>query len=142
MNTKTQETSAQAPHDAPDECWSGDGEDFNYQTLGDLLDTHGDTLEPGSVVYVGEAHHPSARVLCDADSVIEGIGERAYDIGGEYAEDFPGVSQEARDELQALLEAWLDKHASVTFYEVKNVREYVITANDLTTQPAQEQAHV
>jgi RNA-splicing ligase RtcB len=116
------------------ECWSVDGSDFSYTSLGDLLDGN-DDIEVGQVVHVGDPVHPDATEFVDAGDVIDLIATRAYDIGHEHADDFPDVTDEARAELDALLQGWITKHCKVTFYEVENAREYVITAEDLEGVP-------
>lgn len=110
--------------------WSRNNEDFTCDELDDLLDTH-DDLAVGDVVFIGEAAPIQTKRLCDADDVIEMIGERAYDEVGEYADGYPDVMPEARAELDALLAGWIEKHAKPTFYSVVNVRQYVITAADM-----------
>ncbi|WP_205690378.1 hypothetical protein [Comamonas serinivorans] len=108
------------------ECWSADNEDFSYESLGDLLDSH-DDLKPGDVVYRADAHMPKLGQLIDADWVIEHIGERAYDIGGEYAEGYPECTKEQAAELQTLLEQWLSECPAPRFYSVKNSQPYTLT---------------
>jgi len=46
------------------------------------------------------------------------LGERAYDDVGEFAGNWPDVPDEARQELDALLSAWISKHCPATFYRV------------------------
>lgn len=117
-----------------DQCWSVDECDFCYSTLGDLLDSN-DELEVGSVVYVGRpARYAPSTYIGDAEDIIERMGERAYDEHGEFADDFPDVSKEAKDELTAFLIAWADKHCEVRFYSVEDVRPYTITAEDLSDE--------
>lgn len=113
-----------------EECWSANGEDFVYRSLRDLLDSHPD-LEPGDVVHVGEADHPETRQLIDAEDVMDQMTDRAWDIAGEYAEDYPDVSKEAKAELDQLLEAWIAKHCPLEFFVVKNAKKYTLTAADL-----------
>lgn len=115
----------------PEECWSDDGSDFRYGTLDELLDCH-DDIEPGRVVYVGEPDRPDPADFIDADDVIELLACRGSDIGGEWAEDFPDITPEAKKELDELLAAWVTKHCEVRFYQVVNTREYVVTAEDLS----------
>ncbi|KVE34252.1 hypothetical protein [Burkholderia sp. TSV86] len=110
--------------------WSANNEDFSCDELCGLLDMH-DDLTVGNVVFVGEAKSIPAKHLCDADDVINLIGERAYDEVGEYADDYPDVTAEAIAELDALLAGWIEKHAKPTFYKVVNVREYTIAAADM-----------
>ena len=142
------EVKEQAPVDKdattePHIVWSTNEEDFREGSLGELLD-HFDDLEPGSTVYFGNAVYPTTNQLCDADDIIEMIGERAYDFGGEYAEDFPNVSQEATDELQSFIAGWISKHCVPTFYQVEKIQQRVLTADDfdadderLQSQPQQ-----
>jgi hypothetical protein len=116
-----------------DQCWSVDECDFCYSTLGDLLDSG--EFEVGSVVYVGTpARYAASTYIDDADDVIERMAERAYDEHGEFAEDFPDVTDEAKAELTAFLAAWADKHCEVSFYGVENIRPYTITAEDLSDE--------
>lgn len=111
------------------ECWSANNEDFSHESLGDLLDSH-DDLRPGDVVYRAEAHMPKVSHLVYADDVIEQIGDRAYDIGGEYAEDYPECTKEQAAELQTLLEQWLSECPPPRFFSVKNVQPYTLTEGD------------
>jgi hypothetical protein len=119
-----------------EECWSHDGETFDCQSLGELLDNHGDELAPGDTVYVGTAHRPPLEKLIYVDDVLEPMGERAYEIVGEHAEDYPEVSQEAKGELLALLLGWARKHAMPNFWTVRGVREYVLSEEDLAVGPS------
>lgn len=111
------------------ECWSTNNEDFNHESLGDLLDSYSD-LKSGDVVYRAEAHYPNLRSLVDADWVIESIGERAYDIGGEYTDDYPECTREQAKKLQALLEQWLSECPAPRFYSVKNSQPYTLADGD------------
>ena len=116
--------------DTADEYWARDEEHFSYGSLGELLDCN-DDLQVGDTVYTGNGITPNPAEWVDADDVIEQLACRAYDEGGEFAEDYPEVSKEAKAELHELLAAWARKHCTPTFYLIKNVREYEITAEDL-----------
>jgi hypothetical protein len=120
------------------ECWSLDGEEFNYDSLGDLLDARGDEVRPGYKVWRGTAKHPSMADLADAERVIEDIGERAHDFGGEYADGFPEVSPEHAAKLQALLEQWLTECPPPRFYQVTNAVPYVLADTDFTQEQMAE----
>jgi hypothetical protein len=82
-------------------------------------------------VFFGDVVDVNLKRLCNVDDVLEMMGERAYDECGESAENYPDVTKEAREELDALLMAWMEKHAKPTFYRVVNVRPYTLTAEDL-----------
>jgi len=115
------------------ECWSHNEEDFNAQSLSELIDTH--ELQSGAIVWVGEAVHPEPSSLFSTDWLIENMGEAAYDIAGEHGgEDYPNVSDEQVAELEALVVGWITKCAPPTFWTVKNVRPYVLTAEDCEDQ--------
>ena len=121
---------AQTQPPKPTECWSVNEEGFSHDSLAELLDCHPE-LKAGSRVFVGEAVHPALNRLIDSDDVIDQMGDRADDIAGEYADGYPDVSVEDKAELDMLLAAWIAKSCPPTFYEVKNVRAYVITEQDI-----------
>ena len=119
-------------------CWSADNETFNCEELGDLLDCN-DDLQPGMTVYVADAEPPNIAHLCDANDVLDTIACRAGDMAGEYGERCAEVSDEAVAELNALLAGWIQKHCDLSFWTVRNVKEYVLTDGDFATLPAAEQ---
>lgn len=112
------------------ECWSANGEDFNYDSLGDLFDNEDADYQVGDVVYKATAKTPSFKSMVDIDSVIENIGERAWDYCGEYAENYPEVSQEHKAKLQKFLEEWLSECPHPNFYMVVNDEPYTLTEED------------
>ncbi|ABM37586.1 hypothetical protein [Polaromonas naphthalenivorans] len=120
----------QAP--VPAECWSDDvNEDFNYDSLADLLGSN-DELAVGDTVYVADAVIPDPATYINADDILEQMGERAREDGGEYAEDYPDVSADAKQSLDAFVKGWARKHCTPTnFYKVSKVRDYILTARDL-----------
>ena len=75
---------------------------------------------------------------CDDNELCDIIADRAYDIGGDYAEDCADVSPDAKAELNSLLEGWIKKHCNLNFWEVVNVRQYEITAEDLNLPEPRE----
>lgn len=115
-----------------DKAWSLDNESFNYDSLEELVTAHRDTLKAGQIVLHGGVRHPAMRQLCDAEAVLDHMANNAADLAGEYAEGFPNVSKEAKAELDALLEAWCDKHCDIDFFEVVGVKSYKLTKNDLS----------
>jgi hypothetical protein len=122
------------------ECWSHNEEDFSAKSLGELIDTH--ELQPGATIWAGEAVHPEPSSLFSTDWVIENMGEAAYDIAGEHGgEDYPNVSDDQVAELEALVVGWITKCAPPTFWTVKNVRAYVLTAKDCGGQASTSGEH-
>lgn len=120
------------------ECWSVDGEEFTFNSLGDLLDSRGDELRPGHKVWRGTAKEPSMAALADAGNVIEDIGERAYDFGGEWADGYPEVTPEHKAKLQAFLEQWLAECPSPRFYQVTDAKPYILAIDDFTAEQLAE----
>lgn len=114
---------------ANQECWSVDEENYNYDSLAELLASHGH-LVAGDKVYVGTAVPPVVSQLCDADDVLETIADRASDFAGEYGADCAEVDKEAKAELNALLAAWIEKHCNLNFWQVSDVRPHVLTEED------------
>lgn len=112
-----------------EQVWSADRELFNFDSLGELMDS--DTFEAGRIVYFGQKAAINPARWVDVDIVLDALGDRAYDHVGEAASDYPDVSQEARDELETLLSAWIAKHAQPTFYAVNKITEYTITQEDI-----------
>lgn len=110
--------------------WSANNEDFIYDNLQELLECE-DGVVAGSLVSVGNKEDACVNTLVDADDIIEMLGERAWDNFGEAAEDFPDVSTEAKAELNMLLQQWIDKHCRASFYWIRNVRDYVVTEEDI-----------
>ena len=114
------------------EAWSTNNEDFNYQSLEDLINSNSGELEVGQTVYVGNGRKPKISEFCDADDVIELIQNRVYELGDDDAGELMNeISPEAEIELGELLKSWMEKHVTINFYTVHDVREYVLTENDL-----------
>ncbi len=114
------------------EAWSTNNEDFNYSSLDDLINSNSGELAVGKTVYVGDGRKPKLSEFCNANDVIELMQNRGYDIGGEYADTFmDDISSEAKQELNELLKNWMEKHVTINFYTVHDVREYVLTSEDL-----------
>lgn len=118
------------PADKRDEWWSADGSEYRFSDLGELIDNY-DELKPGDVVYVGEAVRCDPAWLYDADDLIEALGDRASSEYGEYADDWPDVAREAREEFNTFLLQWINKHCPPTFFGITNERPYTITAEDV-----------
>lgn len=111
------------------ECWSDDNESFCYESLGELVDNT--ELEVGQIVYKADAIRPDVSFMIDSDDIVTMLNERACDEYGDYAEDFPNVSDDALKELDYFLQHWINRNCDGTFYKVQNVVEYVITSEDL-----------
>lgn len=70
--------------------------------------------------------------LVDVDDILEMLAERAYDIGGEWSEDWSTeVESGHRESLQEALEKWSQELPEINFYLVGKSVEYVITEQDM-----------
>lgn len=109
--------------------WSRNDEDFTYETIQDVIDCEGD-LKVGDTIYYGEVERPNPEDFICVDRIIEDIGVQAYDVGGEYAEDYPEVSEEAKTRLDQLLKEWVNSLPAPTFFTIKNTKPYKLTEED------------
>jgi len=117
-------------------AWSLNEEDWPYASFGELLNDD-EGVQVGQVVFYGECVKKSpAYFMPSASEVLDVAADKAYDIGGEFAEDFGrDVTQEARRELEDFLSAWASRHLKVEFYQVENVGRHKVTAEDLAAHP-------
>ena len=111
-------------------CYSADQETFRddlESALGDLS-----YFTPGAVIECGDSIPVSIQELVWVDHLLDEIQEHAYDEVGESAQDWlMDIPQAAKDELQRLIVAWIEKHDPPKFWKVENVRPYTLTAEDL-----------
>ncbi|MGP5325966.1 hypothetical protein [Vreelandella titanicae] len=87
----------------------------------------------GDVVYTGAKRWDKATDYTTNlhESVIEGMQLQAEDEAGEIANDYPSVTKQHEEILQALIDAWATSYCSPDFYTIANVQEYTITAEDV-----------
>lgn len=110
-----------------EKCYSSCGERYYSDVQSATYD-----CEVGAIIYEGDAVEPCASEFApDADWVLEYMNEQACDNLGECAEDWPDVTKEAKKELDAFLKDWAVRNCPVNFYRVENVRDYVVTEEDL-----------
>ncbi|MCO7246414.1 hypothetical protein [Halomonas sp. Mc5H-6] len=115
------------------EVWGlNDSDPFKTDDLSELISDH--DLEAGSTVYVGmrsEQLHGSTYCTGAYDAVTEQMQAAAEGDVGELAEDYPDVTPSQGALLEIFIDAWADAYCKPSFYLVENVREYVITAEDV-----------
>lgn len=104
---------------------------FHCESLAELNSETDDGLKVGDVITRGTQRAPTAFDLIDADNIIDGMTDRAWDFCGEAADLGVNVSDEGKAELQTLLQAWFDKHVTASFYQVTNQEQYTITQEDV-----------
>ncbi len=122
----------------PELVYSVNGEDFPHTSLGEVFDElasdHSDPELIGQTYHVGEKVSYSAGEFFRkaADQLIDSARDAAFDVADEYADSFAAsVPAAARDELDAFVRDWANKHIACNFYTVKNAHEVAITESDL-----------
>ncbi|WP_064748680.1 hypothetical protein [Lysobacter antibioticus] len=119
-----------------DYAWSIDEERFDLGSFGEALDAleSDGRLAVGQVIYYGETEQQAASSFVPtADQIIDCAADNAYDHAGEHSEGFGNdVTPEAKAELNAFLSEWANKNMRVHFWLVRNVRKYIVTAEDVS----------
>lgn len=111
-----------------EDIWDHAPEDKS-EVLQEIYDSSELGLQVGTVIYYGERKEPN-KIFINADDVIEMIGNQACDEGGEWAWEYPHVSPDQKKELEDFLIKWQEQFTP-EWYEVKNVKEYIVTEEDL-----------
>ena len=113
--------------------YSANDEDFNYTDISDLLNDFPDFVV-GDTIYVAEAKKPSLLNLINVDDIYDLIIDRAYDIGGEYADDWGYDlmhNKELKKKLEQSLKRWSKNLPEMNFYSVGKSSVYVLTEDDI-----------
>lgn len=121
-------SSAAAP--VAKKCWSTNDERFEAESLSGLIMAN-DGLRAGDIVYVGDKKATALSALCDADDVIDLLRDRASDISGGHAADYPDVTDEEKQLLDAAIAGWIALCCPPTFFGVENIRKHTLTDLDL-----------
>lgn len=121
-----------------EKCWSVNGEDFFDdwdQLIDELYDYESDELPIGTEYFEGDkvdvkvSDYVNVYVI---DSMLDQFDTWVYEDIGEIADcDFYNVSQDAKKELQGLIQTWAEKHVKLPYRKVQNVVTKVVTKEDL-----------
>jgi hypothetical protein len=120
-----------------EKAYSKDGEywEIDWDTFLDILmDRIGAEDEQGLIgaeYYEGDQVPVTTGELVDIDAVLDIIGETAWDVIGEYADDYPKFTDEEKAELKKLIVGFLDKKGRPDYFHVENAVKKTITAEDL-----------
>jgi hypothetical protein len=79
----------------------------------------------------GDKAYPAVRSLIDIDSIIDIMGENAFEYGGEWAEDWPDLTDGEKKELENLIVEFLEKKSPCAFYRIENIVIKTVTADDI-----------
>lgn len=133
MTTPNEHTEQQA---VTKSCYSWNDEEYNCDSLGDLLD-NADDPQVGDTYYEADCVtlEPTAGIHSGTvDWLLENMDENIYDSIGEfYDNECSDVSDEAKSELRALIEGWARKHINLSRYWkiIGKRREMKLTEGDL-----------
>ena len=112
-------------------CYSINGEDFNEDSLDDLIENYG--LKIGDKIFIGDIVIPFPSQFFNIDDFFECLVNRAINTHYEYAENFmQELGDDKAMELESLISNWLDKNVSVDFCGVKNIVYHILTEDDFT----------
>jgi hypothetical protein len=112
------------------EDWVEDWSTLIYR-LTDEHETENETNLIGKTYYEGDKVPISMKKLVNINSLIDTMNETAWNIAGEYADDWPGLNDEQKQELEQMIADYLTKANVREFFDVENVKEKTITAEDL-----------
>ena len=116
-------------------CWSLNGEDF-FDTWCYLIDElEQEELRVGTEYFEGDKVGVRISDYVNIQGIaimLEQFDDWVYEDVGEIADcDFYNVSKEAKEELQALIQVWAEKHVNLRYWKVKNVVKKIVTQEDL-----------
>ena len=103
--------------------YSRDNEDFSFEELGDLFDDmeSDGCFEVGTIYYIVEAKETEGTDFINVKRVLEMFDEQAYDDIGEcYNNDYSSCSEEAKSELNLLLNEWSSKHIELNYWLIRD----------------------
>lgn len=117
-----------------EKCWSLNGEDF-FDYWCDLIDELEQELGVGTEFFEGDKIETQISDYVNIHgivSMLEQFDDWVYEDVGEIADcDFYNVSQDAKKELQELIQTWAEKHVKLPYWKVQNVVKKVVTQEDL-----------
>ena len=118
-----------------EKCWSVNGEDF-FDDWCQLLDElEQEELGEGTEYFEGDKVDVEIKDCVNIhwiNHILELADEWLYEEIGEVADcDFYNATQDAKKELQELIQAWAEKHVKLPYWKVQNVVTKVVTKEDL-----------
>lgn len=123
---------------AGDIVWSTNKEDFTSDTKEEAIENKYvyvdgvyTNAKAGDKLYYGTVQAIQSKHLVDADDVIDMLAERAYDLVGEYADNYPQASTKEVKLLDNYLKKWVEKYCKPSFYNIVDIQEYIITEEDI-----------
>ena len=101
-------------------CYSIDDENFSLLSIGDVLDALNNEgrLKEGEAYFEASFRQMQGRDVFSVEHLLESMGERLYDEVGDFANDYPSVTPEAKRELETFILEWIERHARLSRYMV------------------------
>jgi hypothetical protein len=85
----------------------------------------------GEAYFEGDISPFPVRNLVPIESIVEVMNEKAWDISGEYAEDWPDLTPEDKKKLKNVIVRFLKKRHVKEFFDIENIVEKIITEDDV-----------
>lgn len=108
--------------------YSDNDEEFRSPLCSDELEAISDALDDlqeAEVIYIAKAVQINPTSFVDADTILECIGESAYEECGESVdESWPELAPQERKELERLIADYVFTRSPATFYEIRDVQEF------------------
>ena len=98
-----------------------------YSTCGEVFNYEEPEFDIGDHYYSGDKVEvkPSSLLYSAVPYMIDSMEEQLYERVGEVAEDAMSLSQEKRNELEKLIENFMDENVEISCYAVENIEEHV-----------------
>lgn len=132
---KDKNNSTPAIQDIAFDCYSLNGDDFQEGCASEALQQLDDDgcLILGAEYRLGVSRKPDPADFFDVENLVEQMQERAYDVGGEFAEDYlSDLTEEQVHDLDRVVKAWLSSvKPSVSFFNVKEIQTFKVTQEDI-----------
>lgn len=133
--TNQNNTAEAAMQEAAFDSYSLNGDDFQEGCASEALQALDDDgrLTLGTEYRLGVSDKPDPADFFDVDHLIEQMQERAYDVGGEFAEDYlADLTEEQVKNLRQVVNAWLSSvNPHVNFFSVKQIQTFRVTQEDI-----------
>jgi hypothetical protein len=85
----------------------------------------------GEEYFEGDVVPIPLRTLIPITTIIDVLNEKALEIAGEYADDWPKLTPEDMKELEDLIVSFLEKKHVRKFYDIENIVKKTITKEDI-----------
>ena len=98
-----------------------------YSTCGEVFNYEEPEFDTGDTYYSGDKVEvkPSSLLYSAVTYMIDGMEEQLYERVGENGVGALYLSQEKKDELEKIIENFMDENVGISCYAVENIEEHV-----------------